>query len=81
MRRSWSSEREESHLRESKLEANLSAARKANTELEVRGGVLSDLYLEKMSSCFVVSLSLLSQLLCCCLLLLLLLLLLFTAKS
>lgn len=34
-RRNWSSDREESRLRESKLEANLSAARKANVELEV----------------------------------------------
>lgn len=35
-RRGWSSDREQFQLRESKLEANLTAARKANAELEVR---------------------------------------------
>lgn len=34
-RRSWGSEREEFHLRESKLEANLTVSKRANTELEV----------------------------------------------
>lgn len=35
MRRAWNNEREEFHLRESKLEANLNATRKTNAELEV----------------------------------------------
>ena len=36
-RRGWSSDRDDFHLRESKLEASLTAAKKANMELEVGG--------------------------------------------
>ena len=39
-RRGWSSDRDHFHLRESKLEASLAAAKKANMELEVGGPFL-----------------------------------------
>lgn len=45
-RRGWSSDREEFHLRESKLEANLTAARKANAELEVSDNRFHSIILE-----------------------------------